>query len=165
MYVDWVEQVLKGLVDAVAAEPEARIVGIAEWQLQQRLLGQQTSTELVTEALRDALRDLERFGLASRGGLRIKLTQAGRELAAESLRTLWPEIMGIYVDDEQLPFLQACVGLSEERHVDVALLRNVTWQQVTETLGWVDPDFSLVFDVATKLEEAGLLETHGALGQ
>ena len=165
MYVDWVERVLEGLVDAVAAEPEARIVGVVEWQLQQRLLDQQANTELVTEALRDALRDLERFGLSIRRGLRIKLTQAGRELAAESLRTLWPEIMGIYVDDEQLPFLEACVRLSEERHLDIAVLRNVTWQEVTEALGWVDPDFSLVFDVASKLEEASLLETHSALGQ
>lgn len=60
-YVDWAEQVLKGLVDAVAADPAART-------------DQQAATELVTEALRDAVRDLERLGLASRRGHWIELT-------------------------------------------------------------------------------------------
>src|SRR6266568_2858464 len=106
-YVDWVEQVLKGLVDAVAADPAARTVGVAEWQLQQRLVGQQTATGPVAGALRDAVRDLERLGLTSRRGQRIELTQAGRELAAGSLRMVWPEIMDVYLDNEQFTFLQA----------------------------------------------------------
>lgn len=54
-YVDWVEKVLKGLVDAVDADPAARTVGIAESLLQHKLLDQETSTGLATEALRDAV--------------------------------------------------------------------------------------------------------------
>jgi hypothetical protein len=164
-YVDWVEQVLKGLVDAVAADPAARTVGVAEWQLQQRLLDQQTATGPVAGSLRDAVRDLERRGLTSRRGQRIELAQAGRELAAESLRMLWPEIMGVYLDNEQLTFLQACVRLCEKRHPDVALLRYVPWRQVTGVLGWANPDFNLVFDIARRLEEAGLLDKRSGLGQ
>ena len=164
-YVDWVEQVLNGLVDAVAADSAARIVGVAESQLQQRILDQEAPTEPGTEALRDAVQDLERLGLASRRGHWIELTQAGRQLAAQSLRTLWPEIMGIYVDNEQLAFLETCVGLCEERHSDVALLREVTWQQVTEALGWANPGFDLAFDIAHRLDEAGLLDASSALGQ
>jgi Putative DNA-binding domain len=164
-YVDWVEQVLKGLVAAVAADPAVRTVGVAEWQLQQGLVDQQTTTGPVTEALRDAVRDLERLGLAIRRGLQIELTQTGRQLAAESLRMLWPQIMLIYLDNEQLAFLQACVRLCEERHPDVAVLRDVTWQEVTGALGWANPDFNLVFDIARKLEEAGLLDKRGGLGQ
>jgi len=164
-YIDWVEQVLKGLVDAVAADPAARTVGVAESQLQQRLLDQQTATGPVAEALRDAVRDLERLGLTSRRGQRVELTQAGRELAADSLRMVWPEIMDVYLDNEQLTFLQACVRLCEERHPDVALLRYVAWQQVIGALGWVNPDFNLVFDIARRLEEAGLIDKRGGLGQ
>ena len=140
-------------------------VGVAEWQLQQRLVGQQAATGPVAVALRDAVRDLERLGLTSRRGNSIELTQAGREVAAESLRMLWPEIMGVYLDNEQLTFLQACVGLCEERHPDAALLRYVAWQQVTGALGWANPDFNLVFDIARKLEKAGLLDKRGGLGQ
>jgi hypothetical protein len=164
-YTDWVEQVLKGLVDAVAADPAARTVGVAEWQLQQRLVGQHTTTGPVAEALRDATRDLERLGLASRRGQRVELTQAGRELAADSLRLVWPEIMDVYLDNEQLSFLEACARLCEERYPDVALLRYVTWQQVTGALGWANPDFDLVFDIARRLDEAGLLDKRNGLGQ
>jgi hypothetical protein len=164
-YVDWVEQVLKGLVDAVAADPAARTIGVAERQLQQRLVGQQAATGPVADALRDAVRDLERLRLTSRRGNSIELTQAGRQAAAESLRMLWPEIMDVYLDNEQLTFLRACVGLCEECHPDVALLRYVTGQEVTVTLGWANPDFNLVFDIARKLEEAGLLAKRSGLGQ
>jgi hypothetical protein len=104
---------------------------------------EQTATGPVAEALRDAVRDLERLGLTSHRERRVELAQAGRELAAESLRMLWPEIMGVYLDNEQLTFLQACVRLCEERHPDVALLRSIAWQQVTGALGWANPDFSL----------------------
>jgi Putative DNA-binding domain len=164
-YVDWVEQVLKGLADAVAADPTARMVGVAEPVLQQRLLDQETTSEHATEALRDAVRDLGRLSLTSGGGHWIELTQLGRQLAAQSIRAVWPQIMDVYVDDEQLAFLETCVKLCEERHSDVALLREVTWQQVTEALGWADPHFDLVFDIARKLAEVGLLVTHGAMGQ
>lgn len=164
-YVDWVEQVLKGLMDAVAADPAARTVGVAELKLQQRLVDQQDATGPGMEALRDAVRDLECLGLSSRRGNWIELTQAGRELAAGSLRVLWAEIMDIYVDNEQLAFLQACVRLCEERHSAFALLREVTWEPVTEALGWVNPEFDLVFDIARKLDEAGLLSARRALGQ
>jgi hypothetical protein len=164
-YVDWVEQVLKVLVDAVAADPAARTVGVAERQLQPRVVDQQNATGPITEALHNAVRDLERLGLTSRRGQQIELTQAGRELAASSLRMLWPEIMGVYLDNEQLTFLQACVRLCEERHADVALVQYVAWQQVTQALGWADPDFNLVFDIARRLEEAGLLDKRGGLGQ
>jgi len=164
-YVDWVEQVLKGLAAAITADPAARTVGVADWQLQQRLVGQQAVTGPVAEALQAAVRDLGRLGLTSGRGNRIELTQAGRGLAAESLRMVWPEIMGVYLDNEQLTFLQASVGLCEERHPDVALLRYVAWQQVTGTLGWANPDFNLVFDIARRLEEAGLLDKRGGLSQ
>jgi Schlafen, AlbA_2 len=164
-YVDWVERVLTGLVDAVAADPAARTVGLAPWQLQQRLVGQQAAIGPVAEALGDAVRDLERLGLTSRRGQWIELTQTGRELAAQSLRMLWPEIMGVYLDNEQLMFLQACVRLCEERHPDAALLRYVAWQQVTGVLEWDNPDFNLVFDITRRLEEAGLLVKRGGLGQ
>lgn len=73
--------------------------------------------------------------------------------------------MDVYLDNEQLAFLEACVRLCEERHPDVALLREATWQQVTGALGWANPDFDLVSDIARRLDEAGLLDTQSALGQ
>jgi Schlafen, AlbA_2 len=73
--------------------------------------------------------------------------------------------MDVYLDDEQLTFLRATVELCEERHPDAALLREVTWQQVTATLGWANPQSSVVFDIARRLEEAGLLGARGGLGQ
>jgi hypothetical protein len=54
----WVEQVLKVLVDAVAADPAARTVGVAELQLLPRLVDQQTATGPVAEGLRQVVRDL-----------------------------------------------------------------------------------------------------------
>ena len=60
------EQVLKVLVDAVAADPAARTVGVAELQLLPRLVDQQTATGPVAEALRQVVRDL--LGIASLPG-------------------------------------------------------------------------------------------------
>jgi hypothetical protein len=57
------------------------------------------------------------------------------------------------------------VGLCEEGHPDVALLRYVGWQQVAETLGWANPDFNLAFDIARRLKEVSLLDKRGGLGQ
>jgi hypothetical protein len=62
-YIDWVEQVLKVLVDAVAAHPAARTAGVAELQLLPRLVDQQAATGPVAEALRQVVRDL--LGIAS----------------------------------------------------------------------------------------------------
>jgi Putative DNA-binding domain len=164
-YVDWLEQVLQGLMAAVAADPQARLVGVRFSTLQQQLTGDASAESPAAVALGDAVRDLERLGLASmRNRGSVELTQNGKELANQSLRSTWPTIQQLYVDAEQLAVLRTAAELCEERHPDYALLREVTWQEVFARLDWPAGDSTVAYDITAKLEEAGLLARRARLG-
>jgi hypothetical protein len=118
-------------------------------------------------AFGDAVMDLDRLGLVEPGTARspmVRLTQEGRRLAAESLRTIWPEIFAIYLDDEQLAFLREATALSEDRQVGYARVEWVPWQKVFDALGLRTSDNTPAYDITARLEEAGCLARKAGLG-
>src|SRR6266566_1220109 len=164
-HVDWVEQVLQGLAAAVAADPQARQVGVSIGDLQRRLTGDPADGSPAAEAIGDALADLERLGLVDLGsGAGAKLSQAGVQLAAGSLRSTWPAIQQLYLTDEQLAFLRAAAALCEQRHPKFALLREVSWREVNQRLGWQTDDDTIAHDLAARLAQVGLLAVDITLG-
>jgi len=110
---------------------------------------------------------LDRLGLVepgSVGSLWVRLTQDGRRLAAQSLRSVWPEILAIYLDDEQLAFLRSATALSEDRQATCARLEWVPWSKVFDALGWRTSNNAPAYDITARLEEEGCLSRKAGLG-
>jgi Putative DNA-binding domain len=172
-YVDWVQRVLQATGELTRADAQARLVGVPWDQVLSRLGGPSDASSPAFhespefEALGDAVKDLDRLGLVepgSVGSLWVRLTQDGRRLAVQSLRSIWPEIFAIYLDDEQLPFLGQAIALSEDRQAGYARVDWVPWQKVFDALGWPTSDNSPAYDITAQLEEAGCLARRAALG-
>jgi hypothetical protein len=118
------------------------------------------------EALEDAVKDLDRLRLVEPGivgSLSVRLTQEGRRLAVRSLRSIWPQALAIYLDDEQLAFLRQATALSEDRQPGYARVEWVPWQKVFDALAWRS-DHARAYDIATRLEDEGCLVRMAALG-
>jgi Putative DNA-binding domain len=172
-YVDWVQRVLQATGELTRADAQARLVGVPRDQVL-GLLGGPSDASLPAfhespefEALGDAVKDLDRLGLVepgSVGSLWVRLTQDGRRLAVQPLRSNWPEIFAIYLDDEQLAFLGQAIALSEDRQVGYARVEWVPWQKVFDALGWRTSDSARAYDITARLEEAGCLARRAALG-
>jgi hypothetical protein len=172
-YVDWVQRVLQTTGELTRADAQARLIGVPRDQVLGRLGGPSDpsspafheSPEL--SALGDAVMDLDRLGLVEPGSVRspmVRLTQEGRRLAAQSLRSIWPQVFTIYLDDEQLAFLREATGLSEDRQVGYARVEWVPWQKVFDALGWRTSDSTPAYDITARLEEESCLARRAALG-
>lgn len=92
------------------------------------------------------------------------MTQEGRRLAVQSLRSIWPQVFAIYLDDEQLAFLRQATALSEDRQAGYARVEWVPWQKVFDALGWRTSDNAPAYDITARLEEEGCLARKAALG-
>jgi hypothetical protein len=171
-YVDWVQRVLQAAGELTRADAQARLIGVAQEQVLGRLGGPSDpslpafheSPEL--SALGDAVVDLDRLGLVEPGSVRsrmVRLTQEGRRLAAQSLRSIWPQVFAIYLDDEQLTFLQQATALSEDRQAGYARVEWVPWQKIFDALGWRS-DHARALDLAARLEEQRCLAHRADLG-
>src|SRR5215212_10229075 len=104
-YVDWVQRVLQATEELTRADAQARLIGVPCAEVLGRLGGPSDpsspafheSPEL--SALANAVRDLDRLRLVEPGSAdspMVRLTQEGRRLATQSLRSIWPEIFAIY---------------------------------------------------------------------
>ncbi len=172
-YVDWVDRVLQASGELTRADADARLIGVPWDQVLRRLGWPSDPSSPIPpqspqfEALGDVVMDLSRLGLVERGGAGspwVRLTQEGRRLAAQSLRSIWPEIFAIYLDDEQLAFLREATALSEDRQADYARVDWVPWQKVFDTLGWRIDDNGPAYDITARLEEEGCLVRRAAFG-
>jgi Putative DNA-binding domain len=172
-YVDWVDRVLQVTGELTRADAQARLIGVPRDQVLGRLGGPSDpsspafheSPEL--SALGDAVMDLDRLGLVEPGSTTsamVRLTQEGRRLAAQSLRTIWPQIFTIYLDDEQLAFLREATALSEDRQTGYARVDWVPWLKIFSALGWPTSDNAPAHDITARLEEAGCLARKAGLG-
>ena len=172
-YVDWVQRVLQATEELTRADVQARLVGVPWDQVLGRLGGPSDASSPAFhqspqfEALADAVKDLDRLGLVepgSVGSLSVRLTQEGRRLAVQSLRSIWPQVFAIYLDDEQLAFLRQATALSEERQAGYARVEWVPWQKVFDALGWRNSDNAPAYDITARLKEEDCLERMAALG-
>lgn len=172
-YVDWVQRVLQATGELTRADAQARLVGVPWDQVLGRLGGPSDASSPAFhqspqfEALADAVKDLDRLGLVepgSVGSLSVRLTQEGRRLAVQSLRSMWPQVFAIYLDDEQMGFLRQATALSEDRQVGYARVEWVPWQKVFDALGWRTSDNAPAYDITARLEEEGCLVHMAALG-
>jgi len=173
-YVDWVERVGRAAAQEYAAPDTQRLIGVQIGRVAARLgldggPDQPGFTQRPEyQALVRAVGDLRRLGLAdpsrSTPTLSVKLTSEGRRLATVSLREGWPQIHEqVRLDDEQLTFLQALVGLAEQQHDGYADLAEVEFRAVFEALGWT-PDFDRAHDVTSVLEDQGCVDRRPTMG-
>jgi hypothetical protein len=172
-YVEWVERVFQATEELARADAEARLVGVSWAQVLGQLGGPSDASSPSFhqspqfEALADAVKDLDRLGLVepgSVGSLWVRLTQEGRRLALQSLRSIWPRVFAIYLDDEQLAFLREATALSEDRQAGYARVEWVPWQKVFDALNWRTSDNAPAYDITARLEEEGCLERKAAMG-
>jgi len=172
-YVDWIQRVLQTTGELTRADAQARLIGVPRDQVLGRLGGPadpfspafHESPEL--SAFGDAVMDLDRLRLVEPGSVRspmVRLTQEGRRLAAQSLRSIWPQVFTIYLDEEQLAFLREATALSEDRQIGYARVEWVPWQKVFDALGWPTSDSTPAYDITARLEAEGCLARRAALG-
>ncbi len=172
-YVDWVERVLQATGELTLADADARLVGVPEGQVLGRLGSPSDPSSAAFrespefDALGDAVMDLRRLGLVEPGSVGsswVRLTHKGRRLAAQSLRSAWPEIFAVDLDDEQLAFLREATALSEDRQIGYARVEWVPWRKVFEALGWRTSNNAPAYDITARLEEEGCLARKAAFG-
>jgi hypothetical protein len=172
-YVDWVQRVLQATGELTRADAQARLIGVP-WAQVLGLLGGPSDPASPAfhqspefSALGDAVMDLDRLGLVEPGGadsLWVRLNQEGRRLAAQSLRSIWPDVFAIYLDDEQLAFLRETAALSEDRQIGYARVEWVPWQKIFDALSWRTSDNAPAYDITARLEQEGCLVRRAALG-
>lgn len=129
-YVDWVEHVLRAVVDAFD-DGDGFAAGI---DAVRRELGVDLDDR--AEPLWDALRDLERLGLidASNGHF-VKIDQEARKIRVAPLRRSWAQIHGVWLDEDQERFLAKLCEMSERREEEWAYLEEVQGDKALEALG------------------------------
>jgi hypothetical protein len=171
-YVDWIQNVLQTTGELTRADAQARLIGVPWAKVLGQLGGPSDPSSPAFhqspqfEALGDAVKDLDRLGLVEPGSadsLWVRLTQEGRRLATQSLRSIWPQVFAIYLDDEQLAFLRETTRLSEDRQAGYARVEWVPWQKVFDALGWPTSDSTPAYDITARLEEEGCLFRKAAL--
>lgn len=158
-YVDWVEDVLKATVAAKTTGGRSLMVGAREIAAQMGLNVEQT-----WGAVYDALADLEKLGLVSvESQYQIDITQEARKITVASLRTAWPGLQEVWLDEDQLAFLRAVCELSERRHEDYAETDWTHAYDAFERLGW-ERDDDRIAGLVYALRDAGLLGTRLTMG-
>jgi hypothetical protein len=174
-FVDWVERVGRAAAQEYTAPDTQRLIGVPIARVAARLgldgaPDQPGFTQRPeVQALLGAVGELCRLGLADSGRavprLSVKLTSEGRRLATVSLSAGWSQIHEqVRLDDEQLVFLQALVGLAEQQYDGYADLAEVEFRAVFEALGWTT-DFDRALDVTGVLEDQGCVDRRPTMGR
>jgi hypothetical protein len=129
-YVDWVERVLRAVVDAFDAG-DGFAAGIGAIR---RELG--VDLDERAEPLWDALRDLERLGLIdTSNGHFVKIDQEARKIRVAPLRRSWGRIHEVWLEEDQERFLTKLCEMSERREDEWAYLEEVQGDAVLEARG------------------------------
>jgi hypothetical protein len=158
-YVDFVEEVLRAAVAAKAGRSRSLMLGAREITSEMGL-----DVEETWGAVLDALVDLEKIGLVNvESQFQIDVTQEARKVTVASLRTAWPKLQEVWLDDDQLAFLRGVCELSEKRHVTYAETDWTHAYDVFEHLGW-ERDDDRVATLVFALRDAGLLNTRLTAG-
>ncbi len=175
-YIDWVEQVMVGIMGAwqAADENQKNILGIDFEDVGEalgftadevRISGEGTPVE----AILDALRDLDELGLVEqqRHKRYFRLTQLGRQVAQLGLTALWDSMLNIYLEPEQLQVLEKLAVLCQEDHGSYVCLRehlvDSVGAQMDKSWGGNDPA-NRVYFIVQQLDRAGLAKLRGAMG-
>lgn len=145
-YVDWVQAVASAfIVRWKASAPSTRGVRISQILEELNLPAEDDASE----AVRAAMGDLMALGLMADAGTTIgpdgaiwKPTQEGRKLATQPLRSSWPAIFEIHLDEDQLEFLTAVSRLGVRSETQWVRRTDVSAQAICEALGksWDDPE-------------------------
>jgi hypothetical protein len=162
-YLDWVQSIFQITGELTRADAQARLMGVRQDELLGRLGVDPFSPGFYESperfALGHAVIELVQLGLlepSSASSSMVRLTQEGRRLTGQSLRSIWPEIFTIYLEEEQLAFLRAATDLSEDRQVGYAQVNSVPWQKVFDALGW--PSYSTqAYVITAQLQREGCL--------
>ena len=168
-YVDFVDRVMTAIATQWrAAGPSGQAVGIDLGQATDDLLSEASLGEAQrTLVMLDAVRDLEDMGLVTfRSRHSVALSQEGRKFPDASLPSAWPQIFEIFVDQDQVEFLDSVVELSMTGQGEYAALSWVDLKDVDASLGgeW-DRDAALqASSFARSLDDMGLVRFRGTLG-
>lgn len=163
-YVDWVEHVLLGLRDAKAAQASPSIY-LSDEALAEHL--GVADKERGVEAVRDALRDLERLSAVETPNYyNVLLTSEGKRLAKQSMRALWPKAEDTWLDDTQVEYLTALIDMSEWRAETHASLDEVDENDLVARLEWATRDDVNVDlrELRIDLRDRGLINGRLTLG-
>lgn len=172
-YVDWVNEVMRGFVKAwQESDANAKLVGISVHEIVPAL-GFKIDTRIsdfdrtkLAEAVRNALRDLDRMGLIDEDYRYYKLTQEGRKFPVADLSTAWQQIMGVYLDKEQTIFLEKISEIGEEDYDTHVCIKDLTAQQIFEALGWPwdDEGKAKGYFITRQLNEIGMIQQRAYMG-
>jgi len=166
-YVEWVDRVIMATVRAWEyASGHQQLMGVEVSSILVHLNVQAEENPLrdpnsaLGEGIRDALNDLDRMGLIEfEYNRQFKLTQEGSKLLKAALSNSWPQIMDVYITDEQHSFLSKLVELSEDRSSDSVRMTEIEGQHVHECLGltWDHDGSSQTHLVMQRLEDVGMI--------
>ena len=166
-YVEWVEKVMVGTAEAWrSASGHQQLLGVDITSILGHLNVPDDGNPLqdpnskLGEGIRDALNDLDRMGLIEfEYNRQFKLTQEGSKLLKAALSNSWPQIMDVYITDEQHSFPSKLVELSEDRSSDSVRMTEIEGQHVHECLGltWDHDGSSQTHLVMQRLEDVGMI--------
>jgi len=172
-YVDWVNEVMRGFVKAwQESNANAKLVGISIHEIVPAL-GFKIDTRTpdfdrtkLAEAVRDALRDLDRMGLIDEDYRYYKLTQEGSKFPIASLSTAWQQIIGVYLDEEQIIFLKKTSEIGQEVFDTYVCVKDLTAQQVFTELSWPWDDDGIAkgYLITKQLHEIGMIQRNATMG-
>ncbi|MGH7213616.1 MAG: ATP-binding protein [Tepidisphaeraceae bacterium] len=173
-YVDWVERVLRETAAAVGADRDARLSGVAIWDVARRLdlgidaMAPEFHASDQRMAIIQAIDDLSDLGLATSATetgnyYHIKLTDEGRRGHTASLRASWPKIFKqVRLDDEMRAFLRAAATRAELRSDRFAVMGGTTAMSVYADLGWEwHPGHAI--DLTSSLDQKRCLHANATL--
>jgi hypothetical protein len=106
-FVDWCGHVLNTLIAALNDPENAMKSSLDEVRLFHRLFGSDAPfvKNYRRDAMRDAMKELEKEGLVEGDGGHWKVTRVGRDLARD-MKPLWAEMCGTQVDEEEAELLR-----------------------------------------------------------
>ena len=166
-YIDWVDRVFRAIGAHSDADRDAVFMGVDVARVATRsgidpaMPGFFESPERLAVII--AFADLRQLGVIvspqPQDYDRARLTQDGRQALARGLRSLWPEILSIHLDDAHLTMLQRAVSLSEVRTRSHAQMADI---DASEAMA--GSDRGDVYTTAKILEEAGCATLRAFLG-
>ena len=173
-YVEWVERVIAALVQAWrAADAHTKLIGVGLPEIL-RALGFDEDPRApdfqgskLAEALRDAVRDLDRMGLVGDESHRnFKLTHEGSKYPSATLSTAWPQIMGYHIDNDQEVFLSKIAEIGQEIYEGYVCLSDLTGEQIFGALDWAwdSEGVSKCYLLGSQLSEIGMVQQRPYVG-
>lgn len=172
-YVDWVNIVMKGFVEAwQKSNANSKLVGISIHEIIPEL-GFDVDTRTsdfertkIAEAVNDSLRDLDRMGLIEAEYRYYKLTQEGSKFPVADLCTSWKQIMGVFLDEDQTQFLKKVAEIGQEYFDGHVCLEDLTAQQIFSELNWSwDHDgMAKGYLITQQLHDIGMIHRNATMG-